>query len=259
MRTFQRFDFSDAWQKRSLQGIIKNFRVMSLSISFTLLSALQVSAEECLPPIQFAGGDAQFAAANQARVHRVKQIPGLVALWDFVERRNSWETDKPFVSIPGESGGQVYELEPRNISLDFWNEGPKTTLADFKLLGRGPFGQAVRFEDPLSKDNLPVLSVPRNKLHDSALDIKGKGKSVTMVVWMLYEKGNHAIAGMWHEGTVTPKYEPPVLQEPGKRQYGLFAGLQANKGGLGAHIYQRMVVHHSEISMHGTWLQHLEK
>ena len=49
-------------------------------------------------------------------------------------------------------------------------------------------------------------------------------------------KGNHAIAGMWHEGTVTPRYEAPVLQEPGKRQYGIFAGLQANKGGLGAHI-----------------------
>jgi hypothetical protein len=222
------------------KALINNIRVMSLSVSFSLLSTLQVSAEEthqqALPPIQFAGGETQFNAANQERVDRVKQIPGLVALWDFVERRDSWETDKPFISIPGESNGPVYELESRNISLDFWNQGPQATLDDFKLLGRGPFGQAVRFDDPVSKDNLPVLSVPRNKLHNSALDIKGKGKSVTMVVWMLYEKGNHAIAGMWHEGTVTPKGEVPVLQEPGKRQYGLFAGLQANKGGLGAHI-----------------------
>lgn len=41
---------------------------------------------------------------------------------------------------------------------------------------------------------------------------------------------------MWHEGTVTPKRVPPVVKEPGKRQFGLFAGLQANKGGIGAHI-----------------------
>ena len=40
---------------------------------------------------------------------------------------------------------------------------------------------------------------------------------------------------MWHEGTVTPRGEPPVVQVPGKRQFGLFAGLQANKGGIGAH------------------------
>jgi hypothetical protein len=57
-----------------------------------------------------------------------------------------------------------------------------------------------------------------------------------MVVWMLYERGNHAIAGMWHEGTVTPRGQPPVVQVPGKRQFGIFAGLQANKGGIGAHI-----------------------
>ena len=36
--------------------------------------------------------------------------------------------------------------------------------------------------------------------------------------------------------TVTAKREPPVVQKPGKRQYGLFAGLQAHKVGVGAHI-----------------------
>jgi hypothetical protein len=160
----------------------------------------------------------------------------LVALWDFVQRRDSWKTNNPFISIPGESGGQTYELEPRNLSLDFWHEGKEATLDDFELYGRGPFGQAVRFSSPKSKTDLPVLTVPRKNLHDSPLDIKGKGKSVSMVVWLLYERGNHAIAGMWHEGTVTPRGQPPVVQEPGKRQFGLFAGLQANKGGIGAHI-----------------------
>lgn len=135
-----------------------------------------------MPPIQFAGGDSQFTEANQERVDLVKQFPGLVALWDFVHRRDSWQTDNPFISIPGESGGQTYELEPRNISLDYWKQGPEATLADFELLGRGPFGQAVRFSNPRSDEDLPVLSVPRKDLHDSPLDIKGKGKSVTLVV-----------------------------------------------------------------------------
>ena len=189
-----------------------------------------------LPPIQFAKGDKHFPAANQVRVDIVRQIPGLVALWDFVQRRDSWKTNNPFISIPGVFGGQSYELEPRNISLDFWHEGKEATFEDFELYGRGPFGQAVRFSSPRSVTDLPVLTVPRKNLHDSPLDIKGKGKSVSMVVWLLYERGNHAIAGMWHEGTVTPRGEPPVVQVPGKRQFGLFAGLQANKGGIGAHI-----------------------
>ena len=189
-----------------------------------------------LPPIQFAEGEKRFTAVNQKRVDIVKQIPGLVALWDFVQRRDSWKTKNPFISIPGESGGQTYKLEPRNLSLDFWHEGKEATLEDFELYGRGPFGQAVRFSSPRSTTDLPVLTVPRKNLHNSSLDIKGKGKSVSMVVWLLYERGNHAIAGMWHEGTVTPRGEPPVVKEPGKRQFGLFAGLQANKGGIGAHI-----------------------
>ena len=241
MTTIQPSKLFDAWHERLLRGLINNFRRFCFYALFVILSGCtQIGAEDSdhqvLPPIQFAGGESAFTTANKERVDRVKQIPGLVALWDFVHRKDSWKTDNPFISIPGKPKGQVYELEPRNLSLDFWKQGPKTTLADFKLLGRGPFGQAVRFDDPLSKDNLPVLSVPRKKLHNSPLDIKGKGKSVTMVVWMLYEKGNHAIAGMWHEGTVTPKNEPPVIQVPGKRQYGLFAGLQAHKGGVGAHI-----------------------
>ena len=202
----------------------------------TQYTGAQETDQQAFPPIPFQEGETGFTTANQERVDLVTQIPGLVALWDFVHRRDSWQTHHPFISIPGKPSGQVYELEPRNISLDFWQQGPQATLADFKLLGRGPFGQAVRFADPINQAHLPVLAVPRKNLHNSPLDIKGKGKSVTLVVWMLYEKGNHAIAGMWHEGTVTPKGEPPVVQEPGKRQFGLFAGLEANKGGIGAHI-----------------------
>ena len=41
----------------------------------------------------------------------------------------------------------------------------------------------------------PFLFVPRARLHDSPLDIKGAGKSVTVVVWAIRESGNHALAG----------------------------------------------------------------
>ena len=102
--------------------------LFSLSLTFLLLliGTRHIGAEEtnrqALPPIQFVEGDTRFTEANQERVALVTQIPGLIALWDFVQRRDSWQTHNPFISIPGESGGQVYELEPRNISLDFWHQ-----------------------------------------------------------------------------------------------------------------------------------------
>ena len=61
---------------------------------------------ESLPPIQFVKGDKNFAALNQERVDLVRQIPGLVALWDFVQRRDSWTTDNPFISHSPESPGK---------------------------------------------------------------------------------------------------------------------------------------------------------
>jgi len=156
-----------------------------LSTSGLGIGATPSQNQQALPPIQFVEGDADFTAANQERVDLVKEIPGLVALWDFVHRRGAMLTKNPFISIPGKSGGHTYELEPRNISLDFWHQGPEAKLDDFELFGRGPFGQAVRFEDPVSEKHLPVLSVLRKYLHDTPLDIKGEGKSVTMVVHRL--------------------------------------------------------------------------
>lgn len=78
---------------------------------------------------------------------------------------------------------------------------------------------------------LQILYVPRSRLHNTPLDIKGDGKSVTVVVWAIRESGNHALAGIWHEGTdlkhaaTTSK----LKVERGQRQYALFAGL--NKAG----------------------------
>jgi len=94
-------------------------------------------------------------------------------------------------------------------------------------MGRGPCGEAIRIggeENPVFR---PFLYVPRDRLHDSRLDIKGAGKSVTVVVWAIRESGNHALAGIWHEGTDLKQKETSAIQkvERGQRQYALFAGL----------------------------------
>jgi hypothetical protein len=130
-----------------------------------------------------------------------------------------------------------FPLVPRNISRDFWHDGAEASMADFPLLGRGPFGQAVQFHEPKEQNDLPVLLVPRADLHDTRLDAKGPGKSVSMVVWLIYQGDNHAIAGIWHEGTDTiPNGIPAEVRVRGRRQYGMFAGLSANPGAPSVHI-----------------------
>ena len=91
------------------------FLFTALLLVTTLTAAVPRSQNEetdrqALPPIQFNGGDARFTAANRERVDVVPQIPGLVALWDFVQRRDSWQTHNLFISIPGESRGQNLSL-----------------------------------------------------------------------------------------------------------------------------------------------------
>ena len=174
---------------------------------------------------------------RESRGSAVRQTPSLVAFWDFVNREAGPQGAGNFLAHTAQGDNHRYVLEPRNISRDFWHEGAEATLADFPLLGRGPFGQAVQFRDPKSANDLSVLLVPRAAFHDTPLDIKGPGKSVSMVVWLIYQSGNHAIAGIWHEGTDTPGVkEPAPVQERGRRQFGMFAGLAANSGGSSAHI-----------------------
>ena len=59
----------------------------------------------------------------------------------------------------------------------------------------------------------------------------GDGVSVTVVVWAVRESGNHALAGIWHEGTDLTQASTQGIRrvERGQRQYALFAGL--NKEG----------------------------
>ncbi|QGJ69409.1 Hypothetical protein PBC10988_10910 [Planctomycetales bacterium 10988] len=174
----------------------------------------------------------------QQRVEVVTQMPGLAAFWDFVQRQDGIDGGGRFVALTADSQTPQFPLEPRNISRDFWQDGPEATMADFPLMGRGPFGQAIQFSTPKALNELPVLMIPRAEMHDTPLDVKGPGKSVSMVVWLIYQQGGHAIAGLWHEGTDTKKSKPPkpAVIERGHRQYCIFAGLGAKNGASAAHV-----------------------
>ncbi len=121
-------------------------------------------------------------------------------------------------------------MQPNYIK-SYWGAGREASYADFPQLGRGPFGNAVRIVKETDPDFRPFLYVARTQLHDTPLDIKGPGKSVSVVVWAIRESGNHALAGIWHEGTDLKQQETAGIAkvERGQRQYALFAGL--NKAG----------------------------
>jgi hypothetical protein len=173
----------------------------------------------------------------ERRVELVRGISGLAAFWDFVQREDSRDGQGNFIAYTSVSGEKRYPLQPQNISRLFWKDGEEASLNDFPLLGRGPFGQAVQFHSPKALNDLPVLLVPREVLHDTPLDVKGPGRSVSMVVWLIHQEDSHAIAGMWHEGTDTPPTGiPAVVKVRGQRQYGMFAGLGANPGASSAHV-----------------------
>jgi hypothetical protein len=178
-----------------------------------------------------AGGEAD----HEQRVATVTQIPGLVAFWDFVAREAGGE--RRFVAHVPAGSPTDYPLDASNYVRDFWGVGREATYADFPLLGRGPFGEAIRIrkeEDPTFR---PFLFVPRSRLNDTPLDIKGEGRSVTVVVWAVRESGNHALAGIWHEGTDLQQDSTKGIQraERGQRQYALFAGLN-KEGSACGHI-----------------------
>ncbi|NND96647.1 MAG: hypothetical protein HKN47_04880 [Pirellulaceae bacterium] len=163
------------------------------------------------------------------RVATVTEMPDCIAFWDFVKREPYGA--KRFTAHVPQDATNDYPLDAANYVKDYWGQGREATYADFPLLGRGPFGQAIRIRqetDPLFR---PFLFVPRGRLHDSPLDIKGPGKSVTVVVWAIRESGNHALAGIWHEGTDLKEKSTASIKKAvrGQRQYALFAGL--NKAG----------------------------
>lgn len=169
------------------------------------------------------------ADVREERVASVVGTPGCVAFWDFVKREP--DGARRFTAHVPAGQGNDYPLDAANYVREYWGQGREASYADFPLLGRGPFGQAIRIVQEADPNFRPLLLVPRSRLHDTPLDIKGAGKAVTVVVWAIRESGNHALAGIWHEGTDLRQSTTTnvVKAVRGQRQYGLFAGL--NKGG----------------------------
>ena len=175
---------------------------------------------------------ASAASAAETRPDRVAAVtgtPGCVAFWDFLQREP--DGARRFTAHVPAGAKNTFPLDAANFVKDYWGEGRAAGYADFPLLGRGPFGEAIRIRKEEDATFRPFLFVPRARLHDSPIDLKGAGKSVTVVVWAIRESGNHALAGIWHEGTDLKQNETSTIKkvERGQRQYALFAGL--NKEG----------------------------
>jgi hypothetical protein len=169
----------------------------------------------------------------EQRVDLVRKTPGFVALWDFVKRT----PDGRFAAHQAPNESHDLALDAVNYVRDFWNEGPPATYADFPVLREGPFGQSIQLNYETNPNFRPVLLVPRARMHDSGLDAKGKGRSVSMAIWVRRESGGHALGGIWHEGTdLAANSKQAARVEPGKRQYAIFAGLAANPGASAAHV-----------------------
>lgn len=194
------------------------------------IGALALFPSACLVVSDPAAADGPPpVVAGMAPVSRVTGTPGCVAFWDFVKR----EPGEPrrFVAHVPTRNGNNFPLDAGNYVRDYWGEGRAATYADFPQLGRGPFGNAIRIIKESDPNFRPFLFVPRERLHNSPLDIKGPEQSVTVVVWAVREGGNHALAGIWHEGTDLKQKETATVRkvQRGQRQYALFAGL--NKEG----------------------------
>ncbi len=204
--------------------IVHPVLLRTLVISILVFSPLAARAEDAY-------------RAYQSRVQAVRRTPGLVAFWDFVQREDAADGNGRFVAHAARRGETVFALDARNIAFDYWRAGRQATYADFTLTARGPFGQGVRFAPLREKDFRPVLLVPRERFHGTGLDIKGPRRSGSMVAWVVREAGNHAIAGIWHEGTdLSPPDDRAAVIQTGRRQYALFAGLAGNPGGAAVHV-----------------------
>lgn len=184
------------------------YRVLCL-----LLASLQAAASLVASP-----------APREEKVRQVTSLPGLVAFWDFVKREPSGE--QRFLAHVPPGATNEYPLDATNYVREYWGRGREASYADFPLMGRGPFGQAILIRQEDDEFFRPMLEVPRERLHDTPLDIKGSGRALTVVAWAIRQSGGHALAGIWHEGTDLKKPETEGILKAvrGGRQYGLFAG-----------------------------------
>ena len=122
----------------------------TLALSIALLLAP-------LAALHAADGDAD-------RVAVVTKTPGLVACWDFVKREPVGA--RRFTAHVPIGATTDYPLDAANYIKDYWGAGHEATYADFPLLGRGPFGNAIRIVKETDPDFRPLPRVPVfGKLH----------------------------------------------------------------------------------------------
>ena len=108
-----------------------------------------------------------LSAAEPAAI--VTSTPGLVAFWDFVKREP--DGAKRFTAHVPAGAPTDYPLDAANYIKDYWGAGREATYADFPLLGRGPFGNAIPTVKETDENCRPFLFVPRSRLHDTPLGI----------------------------------------------------------------------------------------
>jgi hypothetical protein len=161
------------------------------------------------------------------RVATVTSTSGCVAFWDFVKREPNGA--HRFTAHVPAGAKNDFALDAGNYVRNYWGEGREATYADFPLLGRGPFGQAIRIRKETDATLRPFLFVPRARLHYSPIDLKGTGQSVTVVVWAIRESGNHALAGIWHHRPRDPQFAQRRLHWLDRRRGGVQSRAQRHR------------------------------
>jgi len=132
-----------------------------------------IAASLVLAGVVCAAAQSGASDSYRRRVQAVTRIPGLAAFWDFGQREDGPQGTGRFIAHTKGGPQDRYALDARNIPHDYWRAGRPASYSDFPLLGRGPFGQAVHFSATADRELRPVLAVPRSRLHDTPLDVKG--------------------------------------------------------------------------------------
>jgi hypothetical protein len=106
---------------------------------------------------------------NQELLSKIKQFPGLVALWDFKEKEGR---NRKAIGLG------KFPLKEQNGTLPRINEGPLS-------------GYSAQF------GNKAFLSLENSKTGE--LNIYGEGQGVTVIAWVKWEGNTGFVGGMWNE------------------------------------------------------------
>jgi hypothetical protein len=106
---------------------------------------------------------------NQELLSKIKQFPGLVALWDFKEKEGR---NRKAIGLG------KFPLKEQNGTLPRVNDGPLS-------------GYSAQF------GNKAFLSLENSKTGE--LNIFGDGQGVTVIAWVKWEGSTGFVGGMWNE------------------------------------------------------------